>query len=109
MADTNCDETYQISEGDNVLLKTTEGTEYELTCTERDSHNARDPNVVQETTVWNFENDSGDRYTIQRIDGLKRFPDQKDYPYELPLAEIPEERVPEVESYGYIESVETLE
>ena len=110
MAETNCDDAYSIVEGDRVQLKTDDGDSFDVTCTDYSTHNALDPGVVEETMTWHFEDAQGNAYMLQKVEGLKRFPDQADYPYEMPLAE--DESPPpgkELKTYGYIESVNTLE
>ena len=104
----NDDDAYAVVEGDRVHFETDKGQSFELTCTDYSTHNARDPDVVQETRTWTFEDDSGNEYMLQKVEGLKRFPDQADYPYENPLAEKPDGHQSEVESYGYIESVNLM-
>lgn len=109
MTQTNCDDVYSIVEGDRVILETTEDETFKLTCTDYSTHNTRDPNIVQETRTWTFADDESNEYQLQRVDGLKRFPDQADYPQEYPLAsaESPEDSN-EVETFGYIKNVNIM-
>jgi len=106
MSETNCDDAYDINEGDQVTLETTEGKTFTVTCTSRNEHHSRDPNDVQETTIWKFKDDSGSMYQLRRSDGLKSYEWETGYPREPPLTSWePPTGSDELETFGYITEV----
>jgi len=107
MSESNCDNAYDINEGEQATLETTDGKTFTMTCTSRNKHQSRDPDDVQETTVWKFEDSSGSMYQLRRVNGLKSFEWEAEYPREYPLASLePPTGSDELETFGYVTDVE---
>ena len=86
MTDSNCSEAYAIEEGDTVEVTTTEENSFTLTCTGVNRTNNTDPDIVEEQFVWKFEDEKGRKYSLLKIEGLRRFEHQEEYPYESQLS-----------------------
>ena len=91
-----------VTEGDTLTITTTDDVKMEVVCTRRDTHNAPDPEIIRETTLWTFDHD-GDEYMAQRIDGIAGRPGVGPFPRDIPVINIETE-----EKIGYIKSIKLM-
>ena len=100
--DTHTDDIRNVNEEDTAVITTTDGEKMEVVCTKRETHNADDPNIIRETTLWHFDH-NGTAYIAGRVDGIAGHPDVGPFPKDKPLFNTDTE-----ESVGLIDSVKLL-
>lgn len=95
------DDIRRIDEGDYVTLETNESEKIEAECVDYRRDNARDPNIIRENHLWEFETDDGVPVVAAITDGLKEREGMADFPRHKQLFDQKNEK-----AIGYISEVE---
>jgi hypothetical protein len=103
MDESHTDNILNINEGDRVVIETTEGATFDMTCVERATQHSQNPDLVRETMMWHFDL-GGDEVVMVRVEGLRESLDMDPFPHDKAIWDTGREM-----NLGYAERIKLLD